>query len=1077
MSDDQTNAQSAVPAPGERRQVTALFADMVGFVSISDRLGEEATFALIQQVYGLLIEAVKEEHGWVRDFIGDGVMALFGVIEALEDGPLCACRAALLIQERMAAAAPMFEKTYGVRPEMRIGINSGLAIVARILRDDVSMTALGDTVNTASRLEAMAEPGAVYLNEATRRLVDGQAVTSFVGSLPIKGKTEPQNIYRLEAIRPDASRFTRSIFRGLSAYVDHERERALLESALDQSGDRVRVVDVVAEPGMGKSRLLYEFRRRSREKSILSLRGGCTPDGRQTPFRPFIEAMRDLFRVGVTDDESTSRRKLESGLAELGLYSPQNMALMLNLIGAKRIEGALDGLDGVLVGLRTREVLHQTLQAACRRSPVALLIEDIHWMDGASEEALSRLVGQAGSAGLLVVHTRRPEYRPAWLGGVGVTTLPLGALPAADIERLVETRLGVEKVPESLARLVTDKADGNALFAEEIVTFLLESTALRVGDGEAKLRVTQTQSILPASIQLLLTARVASLPSEVRRVLQIASVIGRRFDPALLAAIVGRAQDPWPHLASAEAADLLRREKASGEFSFKHALVRDALYDSMLTPQRVELHLQVAREIERQRADQLVEVAEVLAHHYSFTAERDKAFAYLSLSGRKSLGVYSLEQAERHFRAALDLVESSPDCASHAEVAATAVSLLEALHLKGDVREEKAVAERYIPMLEQWGPSPQFVFALYFQSMVLAHQHDFVRAEETARRALDLAQGLGDAKATAYARQALLFCSTLLGRWPLEVAEREGAALIADAERAGDNYILNWTYWSVAWDYVNRGLLSEARGWADKLTQSGLHRNDRRALALAHWTLSWIDMASERFTDAAAHAEECVKTAVTRFDVVTGAFVKAVAELLAGRGEGALARLREQRQWLESNGWIYSANGADCSIASAMGLSGNLKDAIRHLEQAIVVSDAHGDVYTFVWNRIALAEIYLAIVTNAGPRPPLRVILSNAGVIASGKVHGMRRALELLEQARAGANVHERGVLRARIDSNIGTILARKRKYEEARGRLSSARSTAEEHGLAAMVERIDAALARLPRSRGRAGMAAATPD
>ena len=532
-------------------------------------------------------------------------------------------------------------------------------------------------------------------------------------------------------------------------------------------------IDVVAEPGMGKSRLLYEFRRRPRGKSILSLQGSCTPDGRQTPFRPFIEAVRDLFQITTADDESDSRRKLTSGLADLGLDSPQNVALMLNLIGAKRMEGTLEGLDGVLIGLRTREVLHQTLQTAGRRSRVALLIEDIHWIDGASEEVLSKLVGHAAHEGLLVVHTRRPEYRPPWLGRPGVTTLPLGALPAADIERLVGTRLGVDEVPELLARLVTDKADGNALFAEEIVTFLVESTALRVGDGEVKLHATQ-QSILPASIQLLLTARVTSLPPEVRQVLQIASVIGRSFDPALLAAVVGRAQDLELHLASAEAADLLRREKGSGEFSFKHALVRDALYDSMLTPRRVELHLLVAREIERRRPDQLIEAAELLAHHYAYTAEASKAFTYLSLSGRKSLGVYSLEEAERHFRAALALVDRSPDCASHQEAAAAVVSLLEALHLKGEVREEKVVADRYIPVLEQWGPSPQFVFALYFQSMVLAHQYDFVRAEETARRALDLAVELRDAKAAAYARQALLFCSTLLGRWSLDIAEREG---------------------------------------------------------------------------------------------------------------------------------------------------------------------------------------------------------------------------------------------------------------------------------------------------------------
>ena len=351
--------------------------------------------------------------------------------------------------------------------------------------------------------------------------------------------------------------------------------------------------------------------------------------------------------------------------------------------------------------------------------------------------------------------------------------------------------------------------------------------------------------------------------------------------------------------------------------------------------------------------------------------------------------------------------------------------------------------------------------------MVLAHQHEFARAEDTAQRALNLAEQLRDPKAAAYARQALLFCSTLLGRWPLETAERVGAELISDAEGAGDNYILNWSYWSVAWDYVNRGLLADARAWAQRLITSGLQRNDKRALGLAYWTLAWIDMASERYGDAVAHAEECINTAVTQFDAVTGDYVKATGELLAGRGgQTAIARLREQRQWLESNGWIYSANGADCSIATALALSGQLKEAIQLMEQAIAISDARGDVYTIVWNRISLAEIYLAIIANQGPRPPLRVLMANAGLIASVKTFGVRRALELLEQAGQSLNVHERGVLRARIDSDIGFLLARKRKYESARRRLMSARSAAEAQGLASMVARIDAVLAKLPKAR-----------
>ena len=476
---------------------------------------------------------------------------------------------------------------------------------------------------------------------------------------------------------------------------------------------------MVAEPGMGKSRLLYEFRRRLSDGRAFLLQGSCSPDGRQTPFRTFIEVVRDLFQVSVVEPENEVRRKLEQGLAGLELNSPQSYGLLLNMIGLKPPDGALTGLDGVLIGMRTREMLQRLLEARCRRSPVALLIEDIHWIDRASEEVLSRIASDDARLGLLILHTRRPEYQPPWSGGPSVTALRLDPLSAGDIQRLVQTRLGVDVVPQPLARIVTDKADGNALFAEEIVSFLVERNVLRVRDGALEFDVGGTTTVLPASIQLLLTARVGSLAVEDRRVLQEASVIGRNFDYELLAAVAGPSRDLMPHLAAAEAADLLRYDGAAHDFSFKHVLLRDALYDSMLASRRAELHLRVARELERRRANQLIEVAEILAHHYSFTEEAGKTFEYRYLSAKKALGVYLLDEAEKHFREALAVVDRTPGCADDEAFANAVAGLQEVLHLKGEVREEKSVAERYLPKLEQAGASPQFVFALHIQSMIL----------------------------------------------------------------------------------------------------------------------------------------------------------------------------------------------------------------------------------------------------------------------------------------------------------------------------------------------------------------------
>jgi class 3 adenylate cyclase/tetratricopeptide (TPR) repeat protein len=1056
------NSAQGAPPFGERRQVTVLFADMVGFVEVSERIGEDATFSLIRQIYELLTAEIEDQRGWAKDFTGDGVMALFGASEALEDAPLRACRAGLSIHQRLAAAAPKLENQYGIRPQMRIGVNSGVAVVAKIFAQDAAVTALGDTVNLASRLQKLADPGTVYLSESTRRLIEGQAETGFVGDFDIKGKTEPQKVYRLDSVRPGATRFETSVFRGLSAYVGRERELQLLEHSLVEASRKVRIIDVVAEPGMGKSRLLYEFRRRLSDGRAFLLQGSCSPDGRQTPFRTFIEVVRGLFQLSIAEPESEVRRKLEQGLVGLELNSPQSYGLLLNMIGLKPPDGALTGLDGVLIGLRTREMLRRLLEARCRRSPVALLIEDIHWIDRASEEVLGKIAGDDARLGLLILHTRRPEYQPPWRGGPSVTALRLDPLSAEDVQRLVQMRLGVDAMPQPLARIVTEKADGNALFAEEIASFLVEHNVLRVSDGALEFDLGKTTTMLPASIQLLLTARVGSLAAADREVLQVASVIGRSFDYELLAAVVGPSRDLMLHLAAAEAADLLRYDSAAHDFSFKHALLRDALYDSMLASRRAELHLRVARELERRRANQLIEVAEILAHHYSFTEEAGKTFEYRYLSARKSLGGYLLEEAEKHFREALAVVDRTPGCADDEAFANAVAGLQEVLHLKGEVREENRVAERYMFKLEQSGPSPQFVFALTIQSMNLAHAYEFERAESISKRALEIAEQIGDARAAGYARHAQMFCATLLGRWSLDDAERAGAELVAIAEQVGDNYLLNWTYWAVAWDYLFRGLIGDARIWAHKLIESGRQRNDRRTLAMAYWTLGWIDLAGERFEDAIKDADECAKTAVARFDVVAGNYVKVNAELLSGQIENALTQLQEQRKWLETNGWVFSANGADCSIGTALALGGRLKEAVRHLKKAITVSDEHGDVYAATWNRIALAEIYLSIVANSG-KPSLHVLTANLGAIVTGKLRGADRALALLEEARNIKQVHERGVLRARIDLNVGLLLGRKRQFDAARQRLLAARATAAAQDVLPMVARIDAALARLP--------------
>ena len=441
------------------------------------------------------------------------------------------------------------------------------------------------------------------------RLVQGLVEAKFAGEHQIKGKSEPQKVYRLEVIGQRTSRFDAALSRGLTPYVGRDREVETLEQRLAQTEAGIQVIDIVGEAGVGKSRLLYEFQQRIGISVGFIFSGNCSPQDQQTPFLPFIEVVRASFRLVAGEDQAAVARKLDEGLKVLGLASAENIDLLLNLLGLNASSSFLQGLDGALIGFRTRELLRQLLQARCRLSRGIVAIEDLHWIDNASEKLLEEIVTSTEPVQLMIVHTRRPEYRPPWSERSNVRHMSLQPLSIGETARIVQARFGTDKLPEELRRLIAAKADGNALFAEELVSFLRERGFVRHQAGAFVFDPTAVESALPASVQSLLTARVDRLAPADRALLQAAAVIGRRFNADLLAAATGNS-DVDITLTTMQDLDLVHRADTADEYVFKHALVRDAVYDSLLSATRSIMHLKIAEEIERRSANRLPETAE-----------------------------------------------------------------------------------------------------------------------------------------------------------------------------------------------------------------------------------------------------------------------------------------------------------------------------------------------------------------------------------------------------------------------------------------------------------------------------------
>jgi len=1046
----------------ERRQVTVLFADMVGFTSFSERSGEEAAFTLMQSLSKLMDEAVHEHGGIVHSHTGDGIMAVFGAFIAAEDAPLRACRAALTILHRLKAAEGDLDVKYGVRPQIRIGLNTGPAVVGQVEgAAEAGVRILGDTVNFAERLQALAEPNSVFMSDAMYRLVQGLAEASPAGEHLVKGKSEPQRVYRLVAIRQGATRFEAAMTRGLSAFVGRERELEVLENALAEVSLGLRVIDLMAEPGIGKSRLLHEFRQRIGKDRAFVLSGNCSPDSQQTAFLPFIQVVRRSFRISAGETEKDIAEKLDIGLTTLGLNSRRNLGLLLHLLGLQAPNGALTGLDGALIGLRTRELSQRLLEARCRLSPVILVIEDLHWIDSVSEELLYKIVSGEGKLPLLLLLTRRPEYVPPWLDLAQVTKLRLEPLPAGEIRRLVQSRLGVEVLPETLVRQVAEKAEGNPLFAEEIVSFLTERGALRSTAGNVEFDPKVVAAALPASVQSLLTARVDRLALQDRALLQAASVIGRRFDRDLLAAVVDKTVDIDARLVAMQTLDLVRTEDRSRDYFFKHALVRDALYQSLLTEARTALHARIAEEIERRSGNRLVEVAESLAHHYSQTSRTQKAFTYLAMAGSRSLSVYSLEEAEAHFAAAIGLVEADQRCGTDQQVANLLVDYTLLENALGKVMKVVQIVDRFGERLKNLGDNTQIVLILHQKVFALCFMSHFQAALAEQATITQMAERLVDDRSLAYSLSAQILVSSAVAPSKPEDQKLLVQRALNAASRTDDAYIRSVVRWVIAIDEIARGRMIKAREIAEEMSAIGHHFNDPRPRGMGMGILGWLALTSDDYGKALNYAEECLQIAYTPQERMNALGVKGAALAFLRKLEEAQYVLSDIRRQLVELNWRYELILLDSAFGVLAVLNGNLGKGIRIIQSAI--ARARRDRWRTAedWAKLFLCEVYLEVLFPK-TRPPLNLILKNIPILLKISFVGSSSIEALVSQVRNNPQFDRSGHHIGRAEMILGLLYKGKRKSVLAVQHLNEAKRILCQFGETPILARVEAALSEL---------------
>jgi class 3 adenylate cyclase/tetratricopeptide (TPR) repeat protein len=623
------SAPAAPPAEidGERKQVTVLFADVMGSMDMAEQVDPDEWRQIMQQFFSLLSDGVSRFEGTVDKFTGDGIMALFGAPIAHEDHAARACFAALHIGELVTEYATELRRSRGLNFSVRIGINSGEVVAGAIgAHSQLEYTAVGHTVGLAQRMEALAEPGKAYLTEYAAKLARGYLELKDLGEFEVKGASRPVGVFELVGAGSARSRFDLSRERGLSRFVGRAEEMKLLEDALEQAKDgRGGVVGVVAEPGIGKSRLCQEFADRCRASGIDVYETQAQAHGTAIPFLPILQMMRGYFGIEDRDSERVAREKIAGRLLLLDSDFSDDLPLVFDFLGVPDPERPAPQVSGEARQRLLRGVVRRLYRASGRIN--VSVMEDLHWMDEGSEQLVAEAVSAVeGTSNLLLVNFR-PEYAAEWADSPIYRRLPLVPLGPESTEELLADLAGEDPSLDGLAELVHDRTGGNPFFIEEVVRELVEAGYL-VGDrGAYRLTRPVGDTGVPATVQAILAARIDRLETA-KALLQAASVIGKEVPEAALKMVADVDDAALAEgLKELIGAGFLYEEEIYPEriLAFSHPLTQEVAYGSQLGEQRAKAHAAAARALIELNPEKQDELAALIAQHLELGGEKLEA--------------------------------------------------------------------------------------------------------------------------------------------------------------------------------------------------------------------------------------------------------------------------------------------------------------------------------------------------------------------------------------------------------------------------------------------------------------------
>ena len=894
---------------GERRMVTVLFADCAGFTSIAEKLDPEDVHRIMEGCFERIAAEIHRFEGTINQYRGDGVMALFGAPIAHEDGPRRATHAALGIQRSLTEYGDELERRYGIRLRMRIGLNTGTVVVGRI-GDDLRMdyTADGDTTNVASRLESLCPPGSVLVSESTHRAIDGFFETRDLGELRVKGHEAPVRAYEVLRAHGRQARIEVAAERSLTPLVSRERELAQLEDLFRQAkSGGGQVVFVAGEAGIGKSRLVYELRRQLAEASEQAtfLEGRCVSFGQSIPFLPLIEQLRANFGIEEVDGEPEIIAKVESGMRRMGEVE-EHIPFIRYLLSVDPGDEAVLAMEASARRKRIFDALNAVAHRGARRRPIVFVFEDLHWVDTSTEEFLKQFFDTVAASPILAISTFRLGYQPPFGNRSFHTTINLRTLSEADALAMAGRVLGAENLPQEVRAALLEKAEGVPLFVEEVAKTLLDLGILRREGNGYRLVKGPAEASIPQTIQGIIMARLDHLGEEGKRTVQLASVIGRQFLVRLLERVAGHTGKLQGLLEELKSLEIIYQQGLLSEpaYVFKHAVIQDVAYNSLLRERRKQLHGAVAEAIEELYADRLAEHHGELAHHCAQSERWSDVLRYASLAGTRAAHAFANQEAKVHYRLALEAARRIEPPLPPGELAKLHGRYAGVLTGLGEFEEAAAEYGLAIDLARQSGDRRLEIELRMGLSGVYNYSHQGDPAMEHNEAALAIARELDD--------RALV------------------AACLANKVQ-----ILSAGY----------GKIAESMSDAEEAARLSAEVGDRPLLAITHTFLGGAFVWRGDFDRGLRYVEE----AATLSEATHQGFMYGYACFLAGHGCLGKGEYDKALEWYRRLDDYATASGDNFFLARARNPAGGVHLELFDLETAFELNLEGAEVARRVW--------------------------------------------------------------------------------------------------------------------------------